>query len=339
MALIDGMAAPHAVMARSEYTRWGDHAVTLHRMSAADKLLPDWRGLLDAALEDNPFMCPEFMQPAAAHLVRGTEVMLLAAWRQHARSRELIGLFVLAPHRPRGFSWLQPRSVALWSGGPSPLAPMLLSPDREAASAAIAALVAFANDAQAAHVLLPAVDAAGPATSLVEAISTAHDLSLSRFDDASHSRGLDFMVAPEHVGLAVTVASEPAGLRAMLEQALAMDAGVIRDEPGMAAALFDAAEVAFLRAVVRGFSRTARIVMARIDDGGRKAAAIALLARDRAYLWRIFGRSADEPMAQLALARAIMTASGRPVHAAAARPIAGFCTTPLRTATFELSLR
>jgi hypothetical protein len=339
MALIDGLAGPQAVRVRAERPRQGETGVTLHRMSAADKLLPDWRGLLDIALEDNPFMCPEFMQPAAAHLVRGAEVMLAAAWRQHARSRELIGLFILAPHRPRGLAWLQPRTVALWSGGPLPLAPMLLSPDPDAASAAIAALVAFADDAQAGHLVFPAVDAAGPAAPLIAAVASDQGLGLSRLDDASHSRGLDFMIAPEHVGLDVTVTSEPSGLRAMLEQALAMDAGMIEGEAGMAAAVFDTAELAFLRAVVRGFSRNARIVMARVDDGGRKAVAIALLARDRAYLWRIFGRSADEPMAQLALARAIMTASGRAVHAAAARPIAGFCTTPLRTATLDVSLR
>jgi hypothetical protein len=315
-----------------------DVTVTLVPAAAGDKLLPDWRGLADTALFANPFMAPEFMQPAAVHLARADDMMLAAAWRKHARSRELIGLFALTIQRPRGLRWLQPRTASLWADGAMPLPAVLLSADAAAAQQATAALVGALEKTGVRRVAFPKVEVASRFAEVLGAASAARAGALAQGADDVHSRGLDIMltVAP-HIN-AVTLAQDPPSLRAMLEQALAMDAATPRQSGDAAPVLFDAQGLAFLRAMVRGFSHTGQIVMARYNEGARKAVAIALMGRERAYLWRLLGPAAHDPKAETALTWAIREATGLPVSAATDYPMAGFCTAPMRTRTFTLDL-
>ncbi|MGL4240665.1 MAG: hypothetical protein ACRCTI_06090, partial [Beijerinckiaceae bacterium] len=129
MALIDFGAAPparrHAWPSAGELRRGA--VVSFVRAAACEKLLPEWRGLADQSLDDNPFMLPEFVQPAAAHLSAGADPLLVAVWTHHIRSRELIGLFAVTLQRAPGpAGWVRQRRVSLWRHPSLPLAPFLL---------------------------------------------------------------------------------------------------------------------------------------------------------------------------------------------------------------------
>jgi hypothetical protein len=317
----------------------GDVSVTYLRASASDRLLPDWRGLADRALDASPFMLPEFILPAAAHLSPGAELTLATAWKAHPRTRELIGLFVQAPQPQRALPWRSRRRSALWSHRLLPLAPVLLSSDPDAARLAVKAYIDAAMRDRIATATIPAVERGGMLEDIIAVIGEDLGLMLSSTDDAARSRGLDIMVSDDRTTTAVQIAHDPATIRAMLEQALAMDVAVDRGSRDRPPVLFDAGELSFMRAVARGFASLERIVMARLIDGERRAMGIGLAARDRVYLWRLLGPSARDPAVEAALTRAIAAAAGTPAIAATDHPIAGFCAAPLRTASLQLSSR
>ncbi|MGL4241791.1 MAG: hypothetical protein ACRCTI_11820, partial [Beijerinckiaceae bacterium] len=276
--------------------------------------------------------------PAAAHLSAGADPLLVAVWKQHIRSQELIGLFAVTLQRTRGpAGWVRQRRASLWRHPSLPLAPFLLSADRALAAVAVNAFRDWLIDQRAGLAALPAVDVGGAAAAILSEAAAQRGWTMIRKADAPHSRGLDIMLSGG-APVATTVTREPLPLRVMLEQALAMDAAFARGLDDPQAVVFDSSEVAFLRAVVRGFSHLDRIVGARVSDDGMKAVALAVAGRDRAYLWRIFGPSAHDPRAEVALVRGIRNAVGMPVFAAASHPVAGFCTDPLRTESLEIPL-
>jgi hypothetical protein len=92
-----------------------------------------------------------------------------------------------------------------------------------------------------------------------------------------------------------------------------------------------------MRAAVRGFSHTRQVAMARLDDGRRRAAALAWLSADRAFVWRLFGKDAHNPSVEMALARAICVATGRTPFAAAQTPVSGVGMAAFPTVTATLS--
>jgi hypothetical protein len=339
IARTSGKAAGQPMAMADERGTDAGVSVSFVRPNASDKLLPDWRGLADNALEPNPFMAPEFVLPAAIHLARPDDVTLVCAWKTHARSRELIGLFLMHAQRPRSFGWPQPRLAGLWSHPAMPLAAPLLSREPALAAAAMLAFIDALQAGRAARATFPAIPAASAVAELIRAAAAVRGLAMEASADGAHSRGLDIMLTRNPDSGPVTVARDPTALRAMLEQALAMDAAAPRIPGEAGPAIFATDELTFLRAVVRGFSHTGQVILARFSDGARKAAACAVLAPDRVYLWRLFGPSAHDPMAEAVLSCALRDATGLPVTAATAHPTAGFCTTPLRTQTLSLDLR
>jgi hypothetical protein len=307
------------------------------RPAAFDRLLPHWRGLADRAFVANPFMAPEFIEPAAAHLAARDELLLAAVFRPHARSEELIGLFALSQKPPRGLALLRTPAVSLWTHPLFPDGTPLLAEDpRDAKTAVTALLDAIAAGGR--HILkFPAMPVASPVVELIADAAAAHGLQPGLGETVTHTRGLDIMLSRPPAADHVSIAREPAPVQAMLEQALAFDAARSRMPGEPAAALFDQRQLSFLRAAARGFSHTRQIVMARFDDGRRKAAAAALLAPGVAYVWRLFGAAAHDPTVEAALATAISSATERQVVAATAEPVAGICMPPFRTATLTLA--
>jgi hypothetical protein len=313
-----------------------DVSVELVPAAACSRLLPDWRGLADRALQPNPFMAPEFLLPAAMHLSGSKDLVLACVWKSHPRSRELIGLFALAVPRARGFSWRQADRSALWAHSTVPLGTPLLSQDPAAAAAALSAFITSQRRGGLPGLSFPSVEAGSGLMALLAEAAISRGLTVSQSPDATHSRGLDINLTREPETSGVMLAQDPASLRAMLEQALAMDAAMPRETGSAPPVIYDASRLAFLRAVIRGFAQTGQIIMARLNDGSRKAVAIAVIGPDRAYLWQLFGPSAREPGTEAALTCAIRAALSKPVAAATAHPVAGFCTMPLRTQTIVL---
>jgi Acetyltransferase (GNAT) domain len=315
----------------------GEYAIETMSAAACARLLPDWRGLADRALAPNPFMSPAFVLPAAMHLFGARDPVITAVWRRHARSRELVGLFVSAVSRTRGFGWRPAGRGGLWSHDMMPLGAPLLSADTEAAAAVLSAFVSAQRRMGDGGVAFPAIETAGALASLLTSVAEALNLTVTLSPDADHSRGLDINLTRDPETAHVVLAQDPASLRAMLEQALAMDAALPRAPGDTPAIIDDTGRLAFMRAVVRGFAQTGQITMARLNDGSRKAVAIALVGPDRAYLWRMLGPSAHDPLVEAALTCAIRASVAMPVAAATAYPVAGFCTVPLRTQSVVLS--
>ncbi len=313
-------------------------SVTFVPAAASEKLLPDWRGLADQALESNPFMAPEFIQPAAMHLAGAEALTLACVWRRHPRSQELIGVFALAGPRLRRFRWLQSRKTGLWLNAAMPLSAALLARNPAVARQAVLALLDSLSSGDYRRVCFPGVDADGPLADILAEIGSGRVGGVAAAPDLPRSRGLDIMLRSSPGPDTVAVAREPAALRAMLEQALVMDAGAPRSEGDPAPLLFDARGLAFLRAAVRGFANTGQVLMGRYSEDGRKAAAVALVGADRTFLWRLFGPAAQDPRAEAALACAFAEAAGKPVVAAAHQPMAGFCVQPLRTQAMAFDL-
>jgi hypothetical protein len=329
--------APHEIATRRARAQSGSPELRFIRPATFDRLLPHWRGLADRALVANPFMAPEFIEPAAAHLAARDEMLLAAVFQPHARSEELIGLFALAQKQPRGFSLLRAPTATPWAHPLFADSTPLLSTDAADARSAILTLL----DGIAGHgegpLSFPALPVKSPIVDLMAEVAAERGLDATFGRPSVHTHGLDIMLSRPPSAEHVALAREPAPVQAMLEQALAFDATRPRVPGEASAALFDQRQVSFLRAAVRGFAHTRQIVMARFDDGRRKAAAAALLAPGMVYMWRLFGTAAHDPSVEAALATVIANATERQVVAAAAEPVAGICMPPLRTATLTLS--
>jgi hypothetical protein len=311
--------------------------VVLTSPAAFDKLKPHWRGLADRAITQNPFMAPEFIEPAAALLAKRQELTLAAVYRRHARSEELIGLFALGQMIRRAFPLGSAPVPTFWSHRCLADATPLLSADTTDATDAVAALLDATEAPRRGGFIMPALAAGSAALSAISAAAAARGLDLRLSGETAHSHGLHIMLREPQIAAGVTVVREPAPLMAMLEQALAMDAAAPRAAGQAPADLMDHQMLAFLRATVRGFAHTRQAVMARLDAGGMRASLLAWLGADQAFIWRLFGPDARNPTAEAALAFAVGTATGRTPVAATADPVSGFCMAAHPTVTASLT--
>jgi hypothetical protein len=303
---------------------------------AFDRLKPHWRGLADKAVTRNPFMAPEFLEPAAVHLAQRGELSLAAVFRKHAHSDELIGLFAMGATPRRTFPFGRAGAQTLWNHPCFTDATPLLSADGDDAQAAAGAILDVYGASGHCGLTLPSVVQGSRALSAITAAAESRGLVAHSSSPDLHSHGLHLMLSAPADLSAVTVARDPAPLLAMTEQALAMDAALLatgRRGPE----LRDQRLVSFIRAAVRGFSHTRSAVIARFDKNGRRAAALAWLSTEKAFIWRLFGPDAHDPAVEAALARAIGNATGRTPVGASHAPIAGFCAEAHPTQTVRLA--
>jgi hypothetical protein len=314
--------------------------VTILSLAQCESILPDWRALAATALEDNPFLSPDFMVPASSHLIDDSGTTLALAWEEHAGMRTLTGLFPLVPRaRVFGAGWLAQSRAAMWTHALQPIGSPLLSGDPELAGRAVAAFLGWLHQRRP-H--LASVDVhAIPAGGLTHAIFTEQamrtGLPLQRYRNGAYTFGLDFRPKTLHAGSGtVTMFSDPAGLRMTLETLLCMDSAVQRDK--RLSILGNPRQVAFLRAATRSFSLRDRIIMAVIDTPMSQAGAIVLKGREKAFLWWMMGPSAADPMTEAAIAGAVERKLGMPLVAASQRQLSGLGTEPLVTESLHIGL-
>jgi hypothetical protein len=315
----------------------GETHVAIVPPAGFDRLKAHWRGLADKAVTPNPFMAPEFLEPAAVHLAQRHELALAAVFRRHARSQELIGLFALTQNQRRAFGFGRAADPSLWSHPEFPDATPLLGSDAGDAEAAAEALFDAVGAGRRGGLTMPFLAADSAALAVLRSVAERKGLAvqLSRHDP--HSHGLHLMLREPRAAAAVMVARDPTPLMAMLEQALAMDAQRPRLPGQPTAELGDQRLLSFTRAAVRGFSHTGAAVMARFEQDGRRAAALAWLSGGNAHVWRLFGPDASHPTAEAALAHAIGAASGARPIAATREPVSGLCMAAKPTVTMRLS--
>ena len=92
----------------------GNCTISILSLAQCESILPDWRALAATALEDNPFLSPDFMIPARSHLIDDSGTALALAWEEHDGMRTLTGLFPLVPRtRDFGAGWLVQSRAAL----------------------------------------------------------------------------------------------------------------------------------------------------------------------------------------------------------------------------------
>jgi hypothetical protein len=314
--------------------------ITILPIAQCENILLDWRALAATALEDNPFLSPDFMIPARSHLIDDSGMTLALAWEEHAGMRTLTGLFPLVPRaRDFGAGWLAQSRAAMWTHALQPVGVPLLSGDPVLAEHAVAAFFSWLQQCRPrlASVDIHAIPADGVVHEMVSDQALRMGLPIQRHRNAAHTYGLDFRPKALQPGSsAVTMTSDPAGLRTTLETLLCMDSAARRDK-GLSI-LGNPRWVAFLRAATRSFALRERIMMALIDTPAVQAGAIILKGREKAFLWWMMGPSAADPMTDAAIAGAVERKLGIPLVAAARSPLSGLGTEPLMTESLQIGL-
>jgi hypothetical protein len=318
----------------------GHCTITILSLAQCESILPDWRALAATALEDNPFLSPDFMIPARSHLIDDSGTTLALAWEEHNGMRTLTGLFPLVPRtRDFGAGWLAQSRAAMWTHVLQPIGTPLLCGDPVLAERAVAAFFSWLQQRRPrlASVDVHAIPANGPTHALLTDQALLMGLTLQRYRNAAHTYGLDFRPKSLQPGSeTVRMVSEPAELRMTLETLLCMDSGAQRDK--RLSILGNPRWVAFLRAATRGFALRGRIRMALIDTSAVQAGAVVLKGREKAFLWWMMGPSAAEPAIEAAIAGAVERKLGMPLVAASRRPLSGLGTEPLVTESIQVGL-
>jgi hypothetical protein len=314
--------------------------ITILSMAQCESILPDWRALAATALEDNPFLSPDFMIPARSHLIDDCGTTLALAWEEHDEMRTLTGLFPLVPRtRDFGAGWLAQSRAAMWTHTLQPIGAPLLSGDPNLAERAVDA---FFNWLQQCRPRLASVDVhAIPVDGVTHAMlmdqALRMGLAIQTRRNAAHTYGLDFRPKAQQPGSeAVTMVNDPAGLRMTLETLLCMDNAAQSNK--RLSILGNPRWVAFLRAATRGFALRGRIMMAMIDTSAVQAGAIVLKGREKAFLWWMLGPSAAEPAIEAAIAGAVERKLGMSLIASSRRPLSGLGTEPLVTESLQIEL-
>jgi hypothetical protein len=314
--------------------------ITILSLAQCETILPDWRALAATALEDNPFLSPDFMIPARSHLIDESGTSLALAWEEHDGMRTLTGLFPLVPRaRDFGSGWLAQSRAAMWNHALQPVATPLLSGNPERAKRAVGGFLRWLQQRRPRLASIDAhtIPAGGAAHALFMDQARQMGLSLQRYRNAAHTYGLDFRPKALNAGAnAVTMVSDPAGLRMTLETLLCMDSTAQKDK--RLSILGNPRWVAFLRAATRSFALHDRIVMAQIDTPAIQAGAIVLKGREKAFLWWMVGPSAADPMTEAAIAGAVERKLSMPLVAASQRPLSGLGTEPLVTESLQIGL-
>lgn len=307
--------------ASHESTRIGPYQACFLPARRAESLTPAWRKVASRALISDPFLHPDWLAAIARHDIGLRELQILTLWRDGI----LCGLFPLIADS--GFlrrSWRMPRLDSMASG-----APFLLAGEADAVFAA--ACRVMRERAGALQIDLP--DAGSPFHMLVETHSVATRLLPA---PATSRRSAPAAVAglPVRPGVESSTWSEPAAsrthtctsiwtfrasgdpdfLRSGVEHFFDCDARSAARE-GRKALLQDIGTVNAIRSATRAMVRDKSCRVALLLEGETvHAAAIVLLAHDRAKIWHEAVDSAHRDAAQ-ELHRRLATALSRLRHA------------------------
>ena len=287
-----------------------------------------WRGLVQRAMEPNPFLDPDFALSASLHSPAGQRPEFLFVWQGvgfEPRAR-LIGLWTLDQRRANllgviGRSWSY-RHAALGT-------PLI---DRFAGPRSVDAVLTWAarGGLGRAALSIAKLVRGGPVFELISercallgmgvATMNEHERAvllpasasadvLARARSAKHRREIDRLARrlAERGEVSFKSTSEPAELRVATEWFLALEQRGWKGRRGTAL-LSDVGDAAFARAMTRMLARAGRC---RIDwialDGKPIAMAIMLKSGDRGYFWKT---AYDEAFAQYSpgvqLARALI---------------------------------
>jgi hypothetical protein len=302
-----------------------------------------WQVLAAESADDNPFLAPMFLIPAAVHLAMDSPLTLAAVWQQEPSRRRLTALIPMtAPRRPLLRSLFDGGHAALWAHPLLPFCAPLLSPDRSVAEASVAAFFDWitARRQRLATMTIPSLLRGSTASEIFGNECARHGFAIDRKRDLAHTRGLDFKpsAAPACVS-SVVVARSGSAVRKALEAALCLDMRAVEAGSGQSPLLSDLNRCAFLRAVVRNCAMEDRMVIATFQDGDdASAAAMVIEGRDSAFLWWIMGKDAANPLIEAALAAAVEEALGKPIIAATEGPVSGLWARPIVTETLVVRL-
>jgi hypothetical protein len=321
----------------------GTFEVEVFSPQASEPLHKAWQELSDNALDSNPFLSPSFMIPASTHLIDDAMLSLVAVWHQHGELRKLVGLFPLAAVRWQlTNAWRGSSMARFWCHPLQPFCtPLLAGPT----SLAENTVRVFMDWLELRRPKLTSLEAPcflvnGNASVLLQQEVENRGLTLTSRKDALNTRGLDFRPVrlPPQVD-SISIARGRAEVRLALEKMFCLDAVAATQHDGGRAILAKPQQVAFLRAIVRGFSLEDKVTIALIDEPLAKAGAIVLEGKDKCYLWWIMGEHSTDPMIEATLAAAAERATGKPIVAATQRPMAGLWAEPLFTESLSISLR
>jgi hypothetical protein len=314
--------------------------VTTLSLAQCESILPDWRALAATALEDNPFLSPDFMIPARSHLIDDGGTTLALAWEEHDGMRTLTGLFPLLPRtRDFGTGWLAQSRAAMWTHALQPIGGPLLSGDPVLAERAVSAFLSWLKQRRPrlASVDVHAIPMDGAAHAMLTDQAMQTGLQVQRYRNAAHTYGLDFRPKALPPGSdTLKMVNDVAGLRMTLETLLCMDSAAHSDK--RLSILCNPRWVAFLRAATRSFALRDRIMMALIDTSVIQAGAIVIKGREKAFLWWTLGPSAAEPATEALIAGAVERKLGMPLVAATRRPLSGLGIEPLVTESLHIGL-
>jgi CelD/BcsL family acetyltransferase involved in cellulose biosynthesis len=272
--------------AQYDTVRAGAYRACMLPARRAECLAPAWRKVAAHALVRDPFHNPLWLAAAARHDSALRDLQLLTLWR----GETLCGLFpIIHDNRLLRRSWRMPRLAATASG-----APFLLRTEAEAVFAA-ARSVLFARASTL------AIDASPIAAPFIESASAhmtgrhatrAHAIlaDAARADAVSAGTALrmenPYRTASSRAdGLRFRFSGEADFVRAGVEHLLDRDA---RDAAvtGRTALLRDVGIVNTIRTATRAMAAEKSCRIALLSEGETvHAAAIVLLAHDRAVIW------------------------------------------------------
>ncbi len=310
--------------------------VTIVGPDALETLESDWRVLQTSALDDLPFLSPDFLLPAARHLSAEDGPELIAIWEESDTHRMLVGLVPLRRGAASmGDIWLRPRKAKLWRHALQPFAAPLLAGPHDRAARTVETLFDWLETLPGIQSFAAeALPAGSAAAHLIAKVAERRRLPMLRRKGPALTRGLTFRpVGLRAAADAVTLASEPAELRRALERLLCLDGDAALHQP---IAIDDPMQTAMLRATVRSFGRDGGVVIAEANES--RAGALFLTGRERAYLWRTFGEGAADPVVEAALVIATERQLGRTIAAASTRPLCGAGTDAVPTETLVMGL-
>jgi hypothetical protein len=317
------------------------HDIAVLSIVQAEAIMPDWLALAAEAIEDNPFLAPGFLTAAVSHEAEPLSISLAAVWRESEGIRKLVGLFPLKPvRRELSLGWPVASRAALWRHPLQPIGTPLIAGDVTLASETIAAFLAWlaGRRPRLSSVDLQALPIDGIVSRLVMAEAERRSLTVHRTADAAHSHGFHLPSSQMPLEVAdVQVLKDPRAVRAATETFLCLDAKSCKAQ-GRDAIINTPRDAAFLRGVTRSLAIEHRLVVALYDKGERSAAALFVEGREETYLWNFIGPAGADPTIEAALAAATGVVIGKPVVAATSRPVAGFWTLPLSTASLQIGL-
>jgi hypothetical protein len=286
-----------------------------------------WEALAAQPLEANPFLCPAYLEPLARHYARDAEWRLALVWQDKARSR-LVGLApVTLGHVGRSMA----RRVVPHLHRLLPLGHPLLSADPHEALQALEALVAHLGDGLA--VDLANIPRDGPTDTLLRAVCEAKGWVHDTAKNTPLTHGLHLPSVPALPGgCTVRVMTAPGDVRAGLEEMLGMTSGKTADH---------AASFTFLRAMSRSMAQQGQLVLALIETPSGEtpsgmACALALTHGTQAWVWRMEGVQARDPVVQAVLCKAIGDITGAPPHALVKPRLTGLGCAPLATQNWSI---